>query len=256
MTVVAHGLTAAFPDLAGKVVAVTGGASGIGAAIVRAFHAQGAVVAFFDIDAASGQALAGMLGEGAMFIPLDLTDIDALSASFADAAERVGAFDVLVNNAAHDERHAVADVTPAFWRDRMAVNLDHQFFAAQAVIGGMAAKGSGVIINFSSIAWRVGLTNALAYVTAKAAIEGLTRGLARELGPKGIRVNCVLPGFVRTQRQVEKWLTPELHATVMANQCLKVFIEPEDIAAIVVMLASDTARMMTNQTIVVDGGWS
>jgi len=247
---------ARFPDLAGKVVAVTGGASGIGAAIVSAFHYQGAEVAFFDINTEAGDSLAASLGSRATFVPLDLTDVDAIKAQFTHTADRLGAFDILVNNAAHDDRHSVMDVTPAYWRERLAVNLDHQFFAAQSVIPGMQAKGAGVIVNMGSIAWRVGLKDASGYVTAKAAIEGLTHGLARELGPSGIRVNCLLPGFVRTQRQVEKWLTPEMHDTVMSTQCLKAFIEPEDIAAMVVMLASDTARVVTNQTFVVDAGMS
>ena len=247
---------ATFPDLREKRVAVTGGAGGIGAAAVRAFHRQGSRVAFFDIDEMSGGALAAELGDGVEFFGLDLTDLDGIPAVFAEAATQVGTFDILINNAAHDERHEMDEVTPHYWRDRMSVNLDHQFFAAQAVIPAMREKGSGVILNFSSIAWRVGLENALAYMSAKAAVEGLTRGLARELGPFGIRVNCLLPGFVRTERQVEKWLTPELGESVIASQCLKRFIEPEDIADMVVALASDTARAVTNQSIVVDAGWS
>ncbi|WP_099827690.1 SDR family NAD(P)-dependent oxidoreductase [Oceaniglobus indicus] len=248
-------MTARYSDLAGRRVAVTGGASGIGAAIVAAFHAQGARVTFFDIDAAAGTMLASSLGDGARSVALDLTDLTALQAAFA-AEQADGGFDVLVNNAGHDDRHRLEDVTPAYWRDRMAVNLDHQFFAAQAVIPAMRATGRGAIVNMGSIAWRVGLTDAPAYVTAKAAIEGLTGALARDLGPDGIRVNCVLPGFVRTPRQTEKWLTPELRETVMRNQCLKRFTEPEDVAAMVVMLASEEARAITNQTLVVDAGWS
>lgn len=248
--------SAIYPDLKGKAVAVTGGASGIGAAIATAFHAQGAQVVAFDINAAAGQALAAKLGDGMGFAALDLTDPEALAAVFAKAGGALGGFDVLVNNAAHDDRHAIADVTPAYWRERLAVNLDHQFFAAQAVIPAMRRKKAGTIVNMSSIAWRVGLEMAPAYVTAKAAIEGLTHALARDLGRDGIRVNCVLPGFVRTERQVEKWLTPEMEATVMSSQCLKQFIDPADVADIVVMLASDTARAVTNQTLVVDAGWS
>lgn len=250
------GGTAVYPDLAGKSVAVTGGASGIGAAIAAAFHRQGARVAIFDINAAAGRQLEAELGQGARSVTLDLTDSDALSYGFSQAAAELGEFDVLVNNAAHDDRHRIEDVSPAYWRERMAVNLDHQFFAAQAVVPSMRRRQQGAIVNMSSIAWRVGLQDAPAYVAAKAAIEGLTHALARDLGPDGIRVNCVLPGFVRTARQVEKWLTPELHAAVMASQCLKRFIEPEDIAAVVLMLASDSARAVTNQTFVVDAGWS
>ena len=250
------GSHAIFPDLRGKSVAVTGGAGGIGAAIVTAFHAQGAKVAIFDIAEEAGQSLSDELGEGAYFFALDLTDLDQIPVVFKSAAETVGAFDVLINNAAHDDRHDTHAVTPDYWRERMAVNLDHQFFTAQAVIPAMKNRGSGVILNFSSIAWRVGLERAPAYVTAKAAIEGLTHGLARELGPHGIRVNCVLPGFVRTERQVEKWLTPEAKKAILDNQCLSTLIEPADIAEMVVALSSDTARAMTNQTMVLDAGWT
>lgn len=247
---------ALFLDLKGKAVAVTGGASGIGAAIVEAFHRQGAHVTAFDINAGAGHALVTRLGAGVRFVELDLTNSTALASAFATAGERSGGFDVLVNNAAHDDRHHIEDVTPAYWRERLAVNLDHQFFAAQAVIPGMRQKKAGAIVNMSSIAWRVGLEMAPAYVVAKAGIEGLTRALARDLGRDGVRVNCILPGFVRTERQVEKWLTPELEATVLKNQCLKHLIEPQDVAAVVVMMASDTARAVTNQTLVVDAGWS
>ena len=196
----------------------------------------------FDINAAAGNALVARLGTEAQFVALDLTDSEALATAFAVAGDASGGFDVLVNNAAHDDRHNIADVTPAYWRDRLAVNLDHQFFAAQAVIPAMRRKQAGVIVNMSSIAWRVGLEMAPAYVTAKAAIEGLTHALARDLGRDGIRVNCILPGFVRTERQVEKWLTPELEETVMTSQCLKQFIEPQDVAAVVVMMPPQTAR--------------
>lgn len=247
---------AIYPDLVGKVVAITGGASGIGAAIVTAFHQQGAQVVFFDIDMPAGVALADRLGKGVHFHVLDLTDIEALTSRFSEAADTFGNFDVLVNNAAHDDRHEIASVSPTYWRERLAVNLDHQFFAAQAVIPGMQQIGTGAIVNMSSIAWRIGLESAPAYVTSKAAIEGLTHALARELGPAGIRVNCLLPGFVRTQRQVDKWLTPELEQRVINSQCLTRFIEPYDIAAMVVMLASDASRAVTNQTLVVDAGWS
>ncbi|WP_372803177.1 SDR family NAD(P)-dependent oxidoreductase [Paracoccus seriniphilus] len=244
-----------FPDLAGKHVAVTGGASGIGAAIVRAFCAQNARVSFFDINETVGQALEQDLSPLAQFVPLDLSHPEKIAPAF-DAAARDGAFDILINNAAHDDRHRIEDVSPQYWRDRLAVNLDHHFFCAQAVIPAMRQAGRGVIINMGSIAWRVGLEDAPAYVTAKAAIEGLSHGLARSLGRHGIRVNCVLPGFVRTQRQVEKWVTPEFEAEVLSRQCLQDFIQPEDVAAVVVMLASDSARAVTNQTVIVDAGWS
>lgn len=247
---------AIYPDLDGKIVAVTGGASGIGAAIVTAFHEQGAHVVFFDKDLTAGAALARKLTERVHFRAIDLTDLDDLVKQFSEAAAESGDFDILVNNAAHDERHEIATTTPAYWRERLSVNLDHQFFAAQAVIQGMQNKGAGAIVNMSSIAWRVGLENAPAYVASKAAIEGLTHALARELGPSGIRVNCLLPGFVRTQRQIDNWLTPEFEKRVKESQCLADFIEPEDIASMVIMLASDASRAVTNQTLVVDAGWT
>jgi NAD(P)-dependent dehydrogenase (short-subunit alcohol dehydrogenase family) len=168
----------------------------------------------------------------------------------------MGPVEVLINNAAHDERHAIEDVTPAYWRERLAVNLDHQFFMAKAAAPEMAKAGSGVILNMGSCSWRLGLAGMSAYVTAKAAIEGLTRGLARELGSKGIRVNCIVPGFIKTERQVAKWLTPELEQTVLNGQCLKELIEPNEVAQMAAFLASDDARMCTNSTYAVDGGWS
>ncbi|NND90484.1 MAG: SDR family oxidoreductase [Granulosicoccus sp.] len=247
---------ATYPDLKAKTVAITGGASGIGAAIVLAFAEQGSRVVFFDKDMNAGPVLADSLGNDVHFVKLDLTDADALSCRFAEAAAEFGAFDVLVNNAARDDRHDIGSVTPEYWRERLAVNLDHQFFATQAVIPGMIDKGGGSIVNMSSIAWRIGLENAPAYVASKAAIEGLTHALARDLGPSGIRVNCLLPGFVRTQRQLDKWLTPELHEQILRNQCLKQLIEPPQIAAMVIMLASSASQVVTNQTLVVDAGWS
>lgn len=246
---------AIYPDLANKVVAVTGGASGIGAAIVSAFHEQGAKVIFFDINSVAGKELAMELGDNAHFYELDLTDLEGLAQTFTRASQDVGQIDVLVNNAGHDERHDIMSVTPESWRQLLAVNLDHQFFAAKAVIPHMVEKQSGAIVNMSSIAWRIGLDQAPAYVASKAAIEGLTHSLARELGPKGIRVNCILPGFVRTPRQLENWTTPETLEQILKNQCLKRFNEPTDIANIVLMLASDTSQAITNQTLVADAGW-
>lgn len=247
---------AMFPDLSDKVVAVTGGASGIGAAIVSSFHAQGAKVIFVDIDVQAGNSLARELGENAHFYELDLTDLDHLAQVFSAASHDVGPIDVLVNNGANDQRHDVLSVTPEYWRQLLAVNLDHQFFAAKAVIPHMIEQQSGVIINMSSIAWRLGLENAPAYVASKAAIEGLTHSLARELGPNGIRVNCILPGFVETPKQLEKWVTPDTQKQMLDSQCLKRFNKPVDIANIVLMLASCTSQAITNQTIVADAGWT
>ncbi len=248
-----------YPSLKDRVVVVTGGASGIGAVIVQRFCSEGAKVCFVDRDEGAGTALAASLephhAHAPLCLPLDLTDLNSIPKAFETIATQLGPIDVLINNAGHDERHNVEDVTPGFWRDRLAVNLDHQFFCSQAVIAGMKTAQRGAIINMGSCAWHLGLGGMPVYVTAKAAIEGLTRGLARDLGEHGIRVNCVVPGFIKTQRQVDKWLTPELEATIFAGQCLKDFIEPEDVAALVAFLASDDARMCTNQTYAVDGGW-
>lgn len=246
---------AIFPDLTDKIVAVTGGASGIGAAIVSAFYAQGAKVIFFDINVAAGNKLATELGDNAHFYELDLTDLDSLAKVFSKASQDVGPIDVLVNNGGNDMRHDLMSVTPEYWRQILAVNLDHQFFAAKAVIPHMVEQKSGAIVNMSSIAWRLGLDNAPAYVASKAAIEGLTHSLARELGPKGIRVNCILPGFVQTPKQMEKWITPDIEEQMLNSQCLKRFNQPADIANIVLMLASDASQAITNQTIVADAGW-
>lgn len=243
------------PDMEGRHVVVTGGASGIGAALVEAFAGAGARVTFVDIDTGAGHALAEALGGKVRFAQLDLTDLGRIGATMTRICAEDG-IDVLVNGAANDTRHKTDAVTPKSWRRTLAVNLDHQFFCAQAVLPSMRAQESGAILNFGSLACREGLVDAVGYVTAKAAIEGMTHSLARENGPFGIRVNCLLPGFVRTERQVDKWLTPELHDEVMRRQCLKRFTEPGDIAEVAVFLCSDRARALTNQTILVDGGWS
>ena len=251
---------ARYPSLEDRAVLVSGGASGIGADIVRRFARQGAKVAFVDLDdEASSRLVDELAAEGVRHRPAcrstDVTDVEAYRSAIAGFEDSIGGFDVLVNNAANDRRHAMEDVTPDFWRATLAVNLDHQFFAAQAVSKGMAARGRGAIVNMGSCSWRVGLDRLSAYVTAKAAIEGLTNGLARELGPAGIRVNCVIPGFIRTERQVELWLTPELERTVYDSQCLKELIDPVYAANLVVFLASDDARMCSSGTYTVDGGW-
>jgi NAD(P)-dependent dehydrogenase (short-subunit alcohol dehydrogenase family) len=237
-------------------VIVSGGATGIGAAIVRAFAGQGARVGFFDLNEEAGRALSDELAAAApVFRRLDLTDAEAIGPAVDAMAEALGGLDVLVNNAANDERHALSRITPAYWRDRLAVNLDHQVFLAQAAVPWMERAGGGSIVNMGSCSWRLGLGGMAAYVSAKAAVEGLTNGLARELGPKRIRVNCVVPGFVRTPRQVEKWLTPELERLVRDGQCLPDFIEPEDVAALILFLASDGARSCTSGVHPVDAGW-
>jgi len=249
---------AIFPSLRGKRVIVTGGGSGIGAGLVEAFVAQGAKVAFVDVAEDDSRALIERLSTVGDHVPvfrrLDLTDIEALQRVFGELQEALGGVDVLINNAANDDRHTVADVTPAYWDERMNVNLRHQFFAAQAVIPALRAAGGGAIINFGSISWHLGLPDLILYQTAKAAIEGMTRSLARDLGRDNIRVNAVIPGNVKTPRQ-EKWYTPEGEAEIVAAQCLDGRIMPADIAALVLFLAADDARMCTGHNYWMDAGW-
>jgi NAD(P)-dependent dehydrogenase (short-subunit alcohol dehydrogenase family) len=237
---------AVYPSLAGKRVLITGGGSGIGGGLVHEFCRQGAEVSYFDL--APGK------DKPAYFHQVDLTDIPATQAAIARLIEEGGPIDVLVNNAANDDRHKIEDVTEAYWNDRINVNLRHHFFCAQAVIPAMQAKGGGVIINLGSISWHLGIKELAIYQTAKAAIEGLTRALAREYGEDDIRVSCVVPGNVRTPRQL-KWYTPEGEAEIVAGQALKGRLAPEDIAAMVLFLASDDARLITGHEYFVDAGW-
>jgi NAD(P)-dependent dehydrogenase (short-subunit alcohol dehydrogenase family) len=248
---------ARYPSLVGKRVLITGGGSGIGAGIVEGFVRQGAAVTFFDIQEDASRAVVEMLsdaGPPVVFRPVDLTDIGAVQAAIADLIDGEGAFDILVNNAGSDDRHAIGEVTPAYWDERMNVNLRHMFFCAQSVIPGMRARQGGVIVNLGSISWHLGLDNLALYQTAKAAIEGLTRALARDLGGDAIRVNCVVPGNVRTPRQL-RWYTPDGEAEIVAAQCLDGRLLPEDIAAMVMFLASDDARLITGHNYFVDAGW-
>lgn len=247
---------AIYPDLAGKVVIVTGGGGGIGAAIAHGFARQGARVGIMDINEEGGLAvLAGLPGQGHHFARCDLRDVEALRAAVAEIRATLGPVDVLINNAAHDERHDTMAVTPAYWDDRMAVNLRHQFFAAQAVLADMQARGAGAIINFGSVSWMIGQGGMAAYTAAKSAVLGLTRSLARDFGQYNIRVNAIAPGWIMTERQVSLWLTPESEAELLERQCLKRKLMPEDIARFTVFLASDEAGACTNQHYVVDGGW-
>ena len=252
-------ITAIYPSLKGRVVFVTGGASGIGESLVREFTRQGSQVAFVDIDADAGQALCiAVAGTGApkpWFAPTDVTQVGALRTAIEDAARALGPIDVLVNNAANDDRHATAELTPDYWRDRLAVNLDHHVFAAQAVAPAMIRRGSGSIINMGSIYWRAGLAGAVGYATAKAGLVGLTRTLAREWGEDGIRVNCVMPGATLTERQKRLWMTPDYERHVFERQCLKRHIQPEEVSAMVLFLASDDASAVTSQEFIVDAGW-
>lgn len=249
---------AIYPDLDGKVVIVTGGAGGIGASIAQAFARQNARVGMIDIDAKAGEALSQSMrdsGRKVHFTACDLRDIAALRLAIADIREALGPVGVLINNAAHDERHATEDVTPEYWDDRMAVNLRHQFFAAQAVLPDMKAQGQGAIISFGSVSWMVGQGGMAAYTAAKSAVLGLTRSLARDFGSFGIRVNAIAPGWIMTERQIALWLTPQGEAELLARQCLKRKLMPDDIAKFTVFLASDEAGACTNQHYVVDGGW-
>lgn len=251
-------MAAVYSDLAGKVVLVTGGASGIGAAISRHFARQGSTVVMFDLLREAGETLARELteaGSPAHFQHVDLTDIPALRAGIAQAQARHGAIAILVNNAAHDERHATESVTPEYWDDRIAVNLKHQFFAAQAVLPGMRAAGGGVIINFGSTSWMAGQGGMVAYTASKSGVIGLTRSLARDYGPDNIRVNAIAPGWIMTERQIEKWLTPDGEEELMRRQCLKRRLLPDELAKFTVFLASDEASACTAQHYVVDGGW-
>ena len=249
---------ATYPDLADKVVLVTGGASGIGAAITRRFAEQGSTVIVFDIQRGAGEALASELraaGRSVHFDALDLTDIPALQAGIAAARAAHGPVQILINNAAHDERHATETVTPAYWDDRIAVNLKHQFFAAQAVLPDMRAAGGGAIVNFGSTSWMAGQGGMAAYTASKSGVIGLTRSLARDYGPYGIRVNAIAPGWIMTERQIEKWLTPEGEEELMRRQCLKRHLLPDEIARVALFLSSEEASACTAQHYVVDGGW-
>lgn len=250
---------AVYRSLHERVVLVTGGASGIGAEQVTQFALQGAKVAFLDIadEAASGliETLRQQDLTPPLYLPCDIRDIPALQATIGEIGRRLGPISVLVNNAANDQRHGYEDVTVEYWDERMAINLRHQFFAIQAVAPMMRDVGGGSIVNFGSISWHRSQGGMPAYTSAKAAIEGLTRGMARDLGGHRIRVNCVIPGWIMTQRQMELWLTPEAEANLMRDQCLKAKVMPEDVARMVLWLASDDSRMCTAQLWVVDGGW-
>jgi D-xylose 1-dehydrogenase len=239
---------AVYPSLDGRRVLVTGGASGIGAEIVRGFARNGARVAVVDVDRAAGEALAEELG--VRFLACDLTDVGALRAAAAEA----GPVTVLINNAADDQRYAIEEITPELWDAAQAVNLRHQFFMAQAVLAGMRAAGGGSIVNLSSVAWRRGPAGLLAYGTAKAGVIGLTNALATQLGADRIRVNAIAPGAVMTPRQMRLWHTPESRDRLVSSQAIPVDVTERDIAAAALFLAADDSRMITRQVLYVDGG--
>jgi NAD(P)-dependent dehydrogenase (short-subunit alcohol dehydrogenase family) len=250
---------ARYPSLQGRVALITGGATGIGEAIVAQFARQGARVAFFDVQDAPARLLVETLTAERLPAPLylhcDLTDVGALKRSVEEVIEALGTVDVLVNNAANDQRHTIEEVTPEYWDKSISVNLRPQFFMIQAVIPAMRKAGHGSIINMSSISWMIPSTGVPLYIAAKAAIVGLTRTLAHELGRSNIRVNAVLPGAIATERQKQLWYTPEYKAEIMASQALKRDILPEDVARLVLFLAADDSSAITNQSYVVDGGW-
>ena len=247
-----------YPSLRNKRVLITGGASGIGAGLVESFVRQGSKVAFVDIDDGAAATLVESLVPGAAHAPiygrLDLTDMAALARTVAEIENTLGGFDVLLNNAGNDDRHTIADITPEYWDDRLAVNLKHHFFMTKAVIPALKRAGGGAILNFGSISWHLALGDLIVYQTAKAAIEGLTRGLARDLGRDKIRVNTIVPGNVQTPRQL-KWYTPDGEAEIVAAQCLDGRIQPADVAALALFLASDDARMCTGHDYFIDAGW-
>jgi NAD(P)-dependent dehydrogenase (short-subunit alcohol dehydrogenase family) len=241
---------AVYPSLAGRRVLVTGGASGIGAEIVRGFARNRAKVTFLDLDRAAGEAVAAELG--VRFLACDVTDVAALRAAAADA----GPVTVLVNNAANDQRYALEDITPEQWDAAQAVNLRHQFFLAQAVVGGMRAAGGGSIVNLSSVAWRRGPDGMAPYATAKAGVIGLTNALASALGSDGIRVNAIAPGAVMTPRQLRLWHTAESRERLVAAQAIPRDVTERDVAAAALFLAADDSRMITRQCLYVDAGLS
>lgn len=251
-------MPATYHDLNDKSVLVTGGASGIGAAIVRSFCAQGAKVGFFDIDDSAARHLCDDIEKQhsvrPVFASLDLRNQSAIPDAIAKMADEIGTIDVLVNNAARDDRHSPAETGPEEWRDKLDVNLSHQFFCARAVAPAMADRGQGSIINFSSVSYMMGLPDLVAYETAKAGIIGMTRALARDWGADGIRVNTVIPGCIITQRQLDLWITAEDEARIQQQQCVKRRLVGNDVAQMVLFLASDVSSACSSQSFIVDGG--
>ncbi|GLR86388.1 SDR family NAD(P)-dependent oxidoreductase [Bradyrhizobium iriomotense] len=241
-----------YTSLKDRNVLITGGASGIGAEMVKAFAAQGATVSFIDIDVDGGAAIAA--STGAEFTACDITDIAALRSAIAAVEGRHGPVAVLINNAARDDRHAMADVEPEAWRRTLALNLDHQFFASQAVRTRMAEAGCGSIVMFGSVSWMRGIPGMAGYTAAKAAINGMTKTLARELGPAGIRVNCIVPGAIVTERQLRLWTTPESNQKFIDSQALKFRLDATHVARMALFLGSDESAGCTGANFVVDAG--
>lgn len=249
---------ATYPSLRDRVVLVTGGGSGIGEAIVSHFAAQGSKVGFLDIKPKESQALAERLtreGHRVHFEQADLSDIDALKAGIDRIRRALGPINILINNAANDDRHEFADVTPEYFDNRINVNLRHQFFAIQAVVPDMKKAGGGSIVNVTSTSWMIGSRGMPVYVAAKSAVYGLVRGFARELGEHNIRINAFAPGWIMTERQKALWATPEALERLMIDQCVKRTLTPDDMARAILFFASDEAAAATNQNFVFDGGW-
>jgi galactose dehydrogenase len=251
-------MSAQFPEFKDRTVLVSGGGSGIGAALVEGFARQGAKVSFLDIAEAESRELAGRLSRenahSVSFYHTDLRDIDAIRRTVNAVVEKSGPIRVLINNAAWDDRHEFDDVTEDYWDNNQAVNLRHVFFASQAVAPSMRAAGGGAIINMSSIAFKLNMGVFPAYAAAKAAVVGLTKSMAGKLGADGIRVNCILPGMVVTERQMKLWLTEESIARSVQGQCLKIVLKADAIVGPALFLASDCAAAMTAQSLIVDGG--
>jgi len=245
---------AAYASLRGRTALVTGGATGIGAAIVRGFARNGAKVAVLDVAREAGEALAAELGPDVLFVPCDVTDVEGLRAAVAEVEDRLGPVQALVNNAANDQRHTFEELTPEDWDASQNVNLKQQVFTAQAVLAGMKSAGGGAIVNLSSTAALWGAPNMVPYVAAKSAVIGLTRSLGRTLGEHGIRVNAVAPGGVMTERQMRLWHTPESKAAMVARQSIHEDLLEEDIADAVLFLTADDSRMITMQLLAVEGG--
>lgn len=246
-----------YPDLANKNVLITGGGTGIGADLVRAFAEQGCQVAFLDVATDASQLLVDELANGhhkPVFCHCDLTDIEQLKSVITQLHRQMGQFHILVNNAANDQRYEMEEVDEKIWDWTQAVNIKHQFFAIQAVMEGMKALGTGSIINFTSIAWMAGAPSMSPYVTAKAAVVGLTNSMARDLGQYNIRVNAIAPGAVLTEKQRRLWFDQAKIDTLVARQCLQRELDPLPIARTALFLASDASDMITKQTIIVDGG--
>jgi NAD(P)-dependent dehydrogenase (short-subunit alcohol dehydrogenase family) len=252
--------SAIYPSLAGKLVFITGGGSGIGAAHTRAFAAQNSRVAFIDIAEEPSRGLADEISAtGAtkpLFLRCDVRDIESLRTAIEQVRAQLGDIAILINNAASDDRHTFESVTPAYWDERLATNLRHMFFAAQAIAPHMKRLGGGCIINMGSIIWRLTHTGLPAYSTSKAAVTGLTRTMAREYGSAGIRVNTISPGAVWTERQIKLWYTAEFEQRMREGQCLPVRVLPEDVANLALFLASEAAAKCSGQDFVVDAGWS